>query len=762
MLCESNHTTRHSRPRPETTAHRRGCALTHSRHWRETTQRSLGYRTSTMLAAGRGCGWASRSTLTISRCSRTTLAADSARRLHGDTALVAPRDARCTPIPAKLVRHHSEGRKLAPESRAPEQDDAVGPARHDADGNGRVKSTMQGASPLARSTADGSTSSSRKGVRRMEWLEYQSMLQERTGLLRREHSVRGVGPAGRIVGVCSGSRGYTGQPVEPNPMSPAGSKSAPAVAQGFGPPGNGDRVAQTSNSDRPLASRKDVGRTGEGVARASPNRDNVSAGNTDASSPDGPASVAPPAMSELERLFGKPLQTGGSGCQPAGKLSRRVQEAPVSSGPAGDLQGRYSSSGNRRLHSVAGNGWDGVLEGGMNLAEGQESAQTQRTPAAQLEKVLSAKSDQAAGDHRQSDDRAGGELLGRPLASSSATHQNASAGALGGDPGDRGRGSREDEKLQQHRGGNEETPWEGAGEKAAADAPVVSRLEKLFGKPSIARPRETQQAKGRPGGEARGWKPSSATPAGRQPSVAARACGSAAEGNALRRVGGGDGVLAIGSERAGAASQLGSGDKTRAPTTTLRGPPGPPRNERAHDPGLSTQGSHFEQAGSAWKNVHARGNLNSLVAGLAGDYGVQEMLKEHDVAEVCVLVVDVARGDTAFLCVYVGGGGGSCGILYICLSLLRHDADAVGAMWFCAGDFWWCCKDAMLGCCPAVRPETCRCRLGEHLGLSMPLHFSSLPNRTIPPLLHSHRFFFVSRSQEPKKKFVAKSRCFFF
>lgn len=473
----------------------------------------------------------------------------------------------------------------------------------------------------------------------MEWLEYQSMLQERTGLLRRGQSVRGVGAAGRIVGVGSGSRGYTGQPVEPNAMSPAGSKSAPAIAQGFGPPGNGDRVAQTSNSDRPLASRKDVGRAGDGVVRAPPHHDSVSAGDTDASSADGPASVAPPAMSELERLFGKPSQSGGSGRQPAGKLTRRVREAQASSVPAGDLQGRYSSTGNRRLHSVAGNGWDRVCEGGVHPAEGLQSAQTRRTPAAQLEKVLSNKSDQTAL----------GELRGKPLTSSSATHQNVSAGANGGDPGDRGRGSRENEKLQQHRLGNEETPCERGREKAAAGAPVVSRLETLFGKPSIARPREAQRANGRPDGGAWGWNPSSAAPAGRQPS-AARACGGAAKGNALGRVACGDGVLAIGSERAGAASQLGSGDKTQAPTTTLRGPPGPPSNDRAHDPGLSTQGSHFEQAGSAWKNVHARGNLNSLVAGLAGDYGMQEMLKEHDVAEVCVLVVDIACGDTSCLC----------------------------------------------------------------------------------------------------------------
>lgn len=49
--------------------------------------------------------------------------------------------------------------------------------------------------------------------------------------------------------------------------------------------------------------------------------------------------------------------------------------------------------------------------------------------------------------------------------------------------------------------------------------------------------------------------------------------------------------------------------------------------------------SHSTLPGSAWKNVHARGKLKALLAGLSADYGVQEMLEEHYIHEVRIPVV---------------------------------------------------------------------------------------------------------------------------
>lgn len=43
---------------------------------------------------------------------------------------------------------------------------------------------------------------------------------------------------------------------------------------------------------------------------------------------------------------------------------------------------------------------------------------------------------------------------------------------------------------------------------------------------------------------------------------------------------------------------------------------------------------HYQMQGSAWKNVHAKKNLNRLLVGLGNDYGVKEMLSAHHVSEV--------------------------------------------------------------------------------------------------------------------------------
>lgn len=45
-------------------------------------------------------------------------------------------------------------------------------------------------------------------------------------------------------------------------------------------------------------------------------------------------------------------------------------------------------------------------------------------------------------------------------------------------------------------------------------------------------------------------------------------------------------------------------------------------------------GSHFEQPGSAWQNVHAKGKLRLLLAGLVSDYGVKELLSDHHIVGV--------------------------------------------------------------------------------------------------------------------------------
>lgn len=66
-------------------------------------------------------------------------------------------------------------------------------------------------------------------------------------------------------------------------------------------------------------------------------------------------------------------------------------------------------------------------------------------------------------------------------------------------------------------------------------------------------------------------------------------------------------------------------------------PPVPPDggdNDSEVPTGESRQRSHFEQPGSAWKNLHVRANLMSLMKGLAGDYGVIEGLKERSIVKV--------------------------------------------------------------------------------------------------------------------------------
>lgn len=52
--------------------------------------------------------------------------------------------------------------------------------------------------------------------------------------------------------------------------------------------------------------------------------------------------------------------------------------------------------------------------------------------------------------------------------------------------------------------------------------------------------------------------------------------------------------------------------------------------------------SHSALPGSAWKNVHARGKLKALLAGLSADYGVEEMLEEHYIHEVRVVGLEIS------------------------------------------------------------------------------------------------------------------------
>lgn len=44
--------------------------------------------------------------------------------------------------------------------------------------------------------------------------------------------------------------------------------------------------------------------------------------------------------------------------------------------------------------------------------------------------------------------------------------------------------------------------------------------------------------------------------------------------------------------------------------------------------------SHFERAGSAWTNVHAKANLRALMKGLANDFGVTQGAKERNLSKV--------------------------------------------------------------------------------------------------------------------------------
>lgn len=58
--------------------------------------------------------------------------------------------------------------------------------------------------------------------------------------------------------------------------------------------------------------------------------------------------------------------------------------------------------------------------------------------------------------------------------------------------------------------------------------------------------------------------------------------------------------------------------------------------EMAMGTSIAQAGSaHFAEPGSAWTNVHARGNLISLLRGLANDYGVTCRLKDEYVSQVC-------------------------------------------------------------------------------------------------------------------------------
>lgn len=110
--------------------------------------------------------------------------------------------------------------------------------------------------------------------------------------------------------------------------------------------------------------------------------------------------------------------------------------------------------------------------------------------------------------------------------------------------------------------------------------------------------------------------------------------------------GGGEGRGATETRRGRSATKGGSmGTEVSAPAPALATEAAPPALAAAAaggggGGGKGEGGSHYQKQRSAWKNVHTKWRLTSLLKGLGSDYGVQQMLGAHHISQVWWRLID--------------------------------------------------------------------------------------------------------------------------
>ncbi|CAM9215264.1 unnamed protein product, partial [Ascophyllum nodosum] len=413
-----------------------------------------------MLTAGRGCRLA-RSTLMIT-CSGprlSTLAAGISASgigsLRSATRAGAPRSHEGQILSKQLVR-----RKTGHSVAAADSTDSL-----DAKGVGEDLSPGEGGSPEgATAAATGSAYRTRGGThigtvkpgRRIEWLEYQSMLRERAGLLRRSQQQQGqtLGDdrAGlRQVGVDISKAGTGSSWQSSTPMTDA---TATATASASFEPvcTSSPHAAQSLDLEHLVASRRGRG----GV---------VGNGRTVSTSSGDPAAWS---SSKGETREGRVAATASerelSGGKPHGKSGVKDYQANL---------------GTQQLQHLGDGTPPGSVEDGHGLLE--EGA-----------KVLGHHPRPRGGSRRNMEgtdmsDRAGSAAN---FHSEAQIHfDNRSKGGEAGVRGSQGFAAElEGSSTAFYNGNGEggEDEEDGEGDAAVAEEPAASRLEELFGKPAPA------------------------------------------------------------------------------------------------------------------------------------------------------------------------------------------------------------------------------------------------------------------------------------
>lgn len=549
-----------------------------------------------MLAARRGYVPA-RSMLSVARRSRlAALAADrTAIRLQGATSGSGGRwRGNRDGASAQVSRQRSGGSAPAPYS-------AVSGEHGYSSEGGVVHGENNGRAATAVSGARGGG-----GVRRAEWLEYQSMLQERAGLLQRRQPTQAVGThrGGNVVpGDVAGTLhavDATMPAARQHVADDAPSTAAAAPGGHFGAPcGNDVRATQSSTSEHSITDRID--RDGAVVETERSPSSRVSAGGAESPILRSPwettieAGATGAAETESERAFGK-LGRRSRGRKAAGRAEEVGEEPPNST--------LFAEEGPVRGHLIRGEA-------------------SQRYRAGRVGGVAQEAIDVA---HR-SDFNEGGALL-------SELEQLFE-----------GRKEQREESLSDRR---ERRPNRGAmvevgNEQVDAGGAPMSQLEQLFGKPTPAG--EALSTNGRAGqGQ---FQPAalSTTPliASTDDQTVAAAATSAPRARLNSETSQLEAVRDTRSVHED-ESRRNRGSPSEHATARVRRRLGQPADNTGRGEssggGSRSRGrkrsavSHSGRAGSAWKNVHARVNLKALLAGLAGDYGVQELLNDHHVHEV--------------------------------------------------------------------------------------------------------------------------------